>query len=245
MYRKAPRIARVLTCAVAAPALLVVAGCSSDSGSGSGSGSDGGAKKDQGAAAKQTPSAPPTVAPAKFAKLPDVCKALSKDSIEELVPKAEEAGGTADKSSDPEVRRGCSWKGLDDKGVKGSQYHYLTYLLNRFESNQALGTGESRAAKQLAKQVAKVKGKDGAKDARTNPVSGIGDEASMTSYQARESGTDFQHAIVVARTGNVVVTLDYNGAGYSGAKLPDSADLMKGAQKAAKEVVASIAAANK
>ncbi|MFJ6696218.1 DUF3558 domain-containing protein [Streptomyces sp. NPDC091272] len=247
MYRKAPRIARILTCAVAAPALLVVAGCSSDSGSGSGSGSgsaDGG-KQDQGAAATQQPSAPATVAPAKFAQLPDACKALAKGTIEELVPEAEEAAGTADKSSDPEIRRGCSWKGLDDKGVKGSQYHYLTYSLQRFESNQALGTGEKRATEQVAKQVTKVKDKDGAKDARTNPVSGIGDQASMTSYKARESGTDFQHAVVVTRTGNVVVTLDYNGAGYSGSKAPEAADLMKGAQKAAKEVVASVATANK
>ncbi|MFF0746488.1 DUF3558 domain-containing protein [Streptomyces sp. NPDC004111] len=247
MYRKAPRIARILTCAVAVPALFVVAGCSSDSGSGSSSGSDGGTKQDQGGASaeKQTPSAAPTVPPAKFAKLPDACKALGKETVGELVPKADKAEGTPDASSDPETRRGCSWKGLDDKGLKGSQYHYLTYALQRFESNQALGAGEKRAEAQVAKQVNKVQGKDGAKDVRSNPVSGIGDQASTVTYGAREGGTDFQHAVVVVRTGNVVVTLDYNGSGYSGAKPPSSADLMKGAQKAAKEVVASIATANK
>jgi hypothetical protein len=246
MHRKAPRIARILTCAVAVPALFAVAGCSSDSGSGSGSGSDGGTKKDQGAAtAKQTPSAEPTLPPAKFAKLPEACKALAKGTIEDLVPKAEKAAGEPDKSSDPEKRRGCSWKGLDDKGQKGSQYHYLTFSLHRFESNPALGSGEKRAEEQTAKQVNKFQGKEGAKDIRSNPVSGIGDQASTVSYGAREGGTDFEHAVVVTRTGNVVVTLDYNGAGYSGAKVPASAELMKGAQKAAKEVVASIATANK
>lgn len=250
MYRKAPRIARILTCAVAVPALFVVAGCSSDSGSGSSSGSssgsDGGTKQEQGAAEKQSPSVAPTVAPAKFAKLPDACKALAKETVGELVPKAEKAEGEADKSSDPESRRGCSWKGLDDKGLEGSQYHYLTYALQRFDSDQSLNsTGEKRAEEQVTKQVNKVQGKDGAKDVRANPVSGIGDQASTVTYGAREGGTDFQHAVVVTRTGNVVVTLDYNGSGYSGAKAPSSADLMKGAQKAAKEVVASIAAANK
>ncbi|MFD3518135.1 DUF3558 domain-containing protein [Streptomyces sp. NPDC058657] len=250
MYRKAPRIARVLTCAVAVPALFVVAGCSSDSGSGSSSGSssgsDGGTKQDQGATAeKQNPSAAPTVPPAKFAKLPDACKGLAKETIGELVPKAEKAEGTADNTSDPETRRGCSWKGLDDKGLQGSQYHYLTYALQRFESNASLGSGEKRATEQVTKQVNKVQGKDGAKDVRANPVSGIGDQATSVTYGAREGGTDFQHAVVVTRTGNIVVTLDYNGSGYSGAKAPSPGDLMKGAQEAAKEVVASIATANK
>jgi hypothetical protein len=249
MYRKAPRIARILTCAVALPALFVVAGCSSDSGSGSSSGSssgsDGGTKQDQGAAEKQSPSVAPTVPPAKFAKLPDACKALAKETVGELVPKAEKAEGVADTSSDPETRRGCSWKGLDDKGLKGSQYHYLTYALQRFESDASLGSGDKRAQEQVAKQVNKVQGKDGVKDVRANPVSGIGDQASTVTYGAREGGTDFGHAVVVTRTGNVVVTLDYNGSGYSGATAPSSAELMKGAQKAAKEVVASIATANK
>ncbi|WP_433546283.1 DUF3558 family protein [Streptomyces sp. CA-294286] len=245
MHRKAPRIARILTCAVAVPALFAAAGCSSDSGSGSGS--DGGTKKDQGAdTAKQTPSAPSaTVPPAKFAKLPDACKALAKATIEELVPKAEKAAGEQDASSDPEKRRGCSWKGLDDKGQQGSQYHYLTFSMHRFESNPALGTGEKRAEEQVGKNVNKFQGKEGAKDIRSNAVSGIGEQASTVSYGAREGGTDFEHAVVVTRTANVVVTLDYNGAGYSGAKVPASAELMKGAQKAAKEVVASIATANK
>ena len=49
----------------------------------------------------------------------------------------------------------------------------------------------------------------------------------------------------MARTGNVVITLTYNGAGYAGAKTPSAADLMKGAEAAAKEAVASVAAANK
>ncbi|MCX5205031.1 DUF3558 domain-containing protein [Streptomyces sp. NBC_00237] len=243
MYRKAPRIARILTCAVAAPALLVVAGCSSDSGSGSGA--DGG-KKESGAAQQQKkPSAPPTVAPAKFTALPDACKALKKETTEDLVPEADKAAGVADESSDPQTRRGCSWGGLDDKGVKGSQYHYLTYSLQLFESNQALGSGETRATQYVTKQVNKVQGKEGVKDVRANPADGIGDQASTIVYGAREAGTDFQHAVVVARTGNVVVTLDYNGAGYAGTKAPDPADLLKGAQKATTEVVESIAAANK
>lgn len=48
----------------------------------------------------------------------------------------------------------------------------------------------------------------------------------------------------MARTGNAVVTLTYNGAGYAGAKTPSGADILKDAEKAAKEAVAAVADAN-
>ena len=53
-----------------------------------------------------------------------------------------------------------------------------------------------------------------------------------------------QQETVVARVENVVVTLDYNGAGLAGEKTPSADTLNKLAQKAVKEVVAAVAEAN-
>ena len=48
----------------------------------------------------------------------------------------------------------------------------------------------------------------------------------------------------MTRVENVVVTIDYNGAGLAGDKTPSARDLTKDAQKAAKEAVAAVVAAN-
>jgi hypothetical protein len=61
-------------------------------------------------------------------------------------------------------------------------------------------------------------------------------------YGLTKSKEDFEYATVVARTGNVVVSVTYNGAGFAGAKTPSAADILKGAQKAAKEAVAAVGA---
>lgn len=76
------------------------------------------------------------------------------------------------------------------------------------------------------------------------PVSGIGEQATKVTYDLTKTGEDFKYATIVARTGNVVVTLTYNGAGYAGAKTPSGADILKDAEKAAKEAVTAVADAN-
>ncbi|WP_328888480.1 DUF3558 domain-containing protein [Streptomyces sp. NBC_00316] len=233
MHRSAPRLTRILACA-AVPVMLVVAGCSSDSGSkesdGSSSSAAPGAKKPE---AK--------VEPAKFAGLPDPCKSISSKTITTLVPKAKSKGGTAATSSDTAARAGCSWNGLDDNGVKGSQYRWLDVGFTRYDSDQALGSGAERAQEDLANQVAKTKATEGAKKVVGSPVNGIGDQATKVTYDLSKTGEDFKYATIVARTGNVVVTLTYNGAGYAGAKTPSADDILKGAEKAVREAVAAVA----
>ncbi|MFG2148682.1 DUF3558 family protein [Streptomyces sp. NPDC048696] len=247
MHRTAPattprtRLARVLACA-AVPVMLVAAGCSSDSG--------GGDKKKDGTSSSSaaTPSgkqsSAPAVAPAKYTKLPDPCKALSEKTIDNLVPKAKSKSGTAGKSADVSSQGTCSWNGLDDKGVKGSQYRWLDVSLKRYGSDAAVGSGDQRAAKEYARLLTATKATDGAKDVKATPVSGIGDEATAVAYDLKKTDEDFKNAVIVVRSANVVVVLDYNGAGYQGADAPDAGDLMKDAQSAAKEAVASVAAAN-
>ncbi|MFF3391413.1 DUF3558 family protein [Streptomyces sp. NPDC002669] len=238
MHRSAPRLTRILACA-AVPVMLVVAGCSSDSGDKD--------KKESGSSASAS-TAPekkePTVEPAKFAALPDPCKSITKKTITSLVPEAKSKNGTAATSSDISYRTGCSWNGLDDKGVKGSQYRWLDVGFTRFDSDQALGSGAERAQQDFEKQVAKAKDTAGAKKVAEAAANGIGEQATKVTYELTKTSEDFKYATVVARTGNVVVTLTYNGAGYAGAKAPSSEDIVKGAEKAAKEAVAAVSAAD-
>ncbi|ARF73266.1 DUF3558 domain-containing protein [Kitasatospora albolonga] len=234
MHRSAPRLSRILACA-AVPVMLVAVGCSSDSGSG--------AEKNAGSSSSATASAEPTkpaVEPAKYTDLPDACTSISKKTVKDLVPEAKKKGGTAGSSSDLSVRASCSWNGLDDKGVKGSLYHWLSVGFTRFDSDETLGSGATRATEGYTKQIAKEKATEGAQKTAAAPAPGIGDEATVITYSLNQTGEDFAYATVVARTGNVVVSLTYNGTGYAGAKAPSAADILKGAQKAAKEAVGEV-----
>lgn len=235
MHRSAPRLSRILACA-AVPVMLVVAGCSSDSDS----------SKDSGSPSATSPSGTKSeaeVEPAKFAALPEPCKAISQKTVKSLVPKAKNKAGTSGRSSDVAARGSCSWNGLDDNGVKGSQYRWLDVSFTRFESDQALGSGAKRATDDYAKQVAKEQATEGAKNVAAKPAAGTGEQATAVTYDLTKTSEDFRYATIVARTGNVVVTLTYNGAGYAGAKTPSAADILQDAGKAAKEAVASVATA--
>ncbi|MFI8005439.1 DUF3558 domain-containing protein [Streptomyces sp. NPDC086010] len=232
MHRSAPRLSRILACA-AVPVMLVVAGCSSDSGD---------AKESASSTSPSAQKSGPTVEPAKFDSLPDACGSISRKTIEDLVPKAKSKGGTPDRSSDTSARGGCAWNGLDDKGVKGSQYRWLDVAFTRFDSDQSLGSGAKRATAEYTKQIAKAQATEGAKKVAANPAAGIGEQATAVVYTLTKTSEEFEYATVVARTGNVVVSVTYNGAGYAGAKKPAAADILKGAQTAVKEAVAKVGA---
>ncbi|MCX5391405.1 DUF3558 domain-containing protein [Streptomyces sp. NBC_00094] len=242
MQRSASRLPRILACA-AVPVMLVVAGCSSDSGDSGKKGSQDNAAASASAAPKPSPT--PTVEPAKFTKLPEACKSISAKTSASLVPKAKSKNGTPAASSDLASRGGCSWNGLVDKGVKGSHYRWLDVSFYRYESDVSLGSGQERAQENLTKELAKIQETPGAKKLRTSTAVGIGDEAKAVAYDLRKTDEDFRYASVVARTGNVLVLLSYNGAGYAGAAAPSEKTVMDGAVKAAKEAVAAVAAANK
>ncbi|MFF5254727.1 DUF3558 family protein [Streptomyces leeuwenhoekii] len=235
--RRAGRLPRVLVCAVAVPVMLAAAGCSSDSGSGD----EGGKAAKSTASASASPS--PTVRPAAYAKLPEPCEVLSEDTLGDLVPKAGKSGkeGTSDDTS---ARGSCSWSSLDDNGVKGSQFRWLNVSLLRFESDVARGAGDELAHEYYTKQVQDAQAAEGAQKVKTEPVAGTGDEATAVRYDLKKKDGTFKQQTVVARVENVVVTLDYNGAGLAGDKTPDADDLMKDAREAAKEAVAAVVDAN-
>ncbi len=235
--KRAKRLTRVLVGAAAVPVMLVAAGCSSDSGS-----DDGKDKAAEESAASKSASPSPTVQAAAFRELPEPCSAVTKKTLDDLVPKAD--SGKEGASNDTALRASCSWDSLDDNGVKGSQFRWLSVSMLRFESDVTRGEGDKLAGDYYQKQLKDAQGAEGAKSVKTAPVSGTGDEASVVRYDLKKKEGTFKQQTVVARVENVVVTVDFNGAGLAGDKTPDADDLVKDAQKAAKEAVAAVTKAN-
>ncbi|MEV1064294.1 DUF3558 domain-containing protein [Streptomyces sp. NPDC050263] len=232
---------RVLAAAVAVPVLLFAAGCSSDSDSGSGDGAQG-AGASAGSGTDSAVSAAPTVQAAAYKTLPEACAVLSKKTLTELVPKG--ISGKEGTSSDTAARTSCSWSSLANNGVKGSQFRWLNVSLLRFESDATTGDGESQAKTYYAKQVKDAQAVSGATNAKSQAAAGTGDEATLVAYDLKKTEGAFKQQTVVARVENVVITLDYNGAGLAGDKAPSADTLTKSAEKAAKEAVASVQSAN-
>lgn len=243
--RRAKHLRRALVGAAAVPVILVAAGCSSDSGADSGSASASGDSTQQGSGGGTNPSvsASPTIQAAAFQKLPKACGVLSTKTLTELVPKGVKSAkeGTSD---DATSRASCSWDSLENKGVKGSQFRWLNVSLLRFDSDAARGSGEKQAQAFYAKQVQDARAVPEAKNATAQPLAGTGDEATTVRYDLKKKEGAFKQQTVVARVANVVVTLDYNGAGLAGEKTPNADDLVKAAQKAAKEATVAVASAN-
>ncbi|MGW1161244.1 DUF3558 domain-containing protein [Streptomyces sp. NPDC002513] len=242
--RPGARLRRLLVCAAAVPAVLVAAGCSSDSGSGSGGGTKPQAQKQHTADAKPSQSASAdAVQPAAYATLPKPCAVLSAKTLGSLVPKGAKSGkqGSSDEAG---TRSNCSWSSLQNNGVKGSQFRWLNVSLLRFTSDATRGSGNKLAQEYYDKQVQNAQSVDGAKNTTSGPVTGAGDQATAVRYDLKKKEGAFKQETVVARVENVVITLDYNGAGLAGDQTPDANDLAKAAEKAVKEVVSSVTAAN-
>ncbi|WP_199875861.1 DUF3558 domain-containing protein [Streptomyces sp. Root1310] len=240
--RRAGGLNRLLAAAVAVPVMLIAAGCSSDSGSGADA-KDAAASAGAGSGTDSAASAAPTVQAAAYKTLPEACAAVSKKTLTELVPKGASKGkeGT---SSDTAARASCSWSSLANNGVKGSQFRWLNVSLLRFESDATTGDGESQAKTYYAKQVKDAQAVSGAKNVKSAPVAATGDEATSVRYDLKKSEGAFKQQTVVVRVENVVLTLDYNGAGLAGDKAPSAETLTKSAEKAAKEAVGAVRSAN-
>ncbi|MER6686678.1 DUF3558 family protein [Streptomyces olivaceoviridis] len=242
-HQRAMRLRRVLVCAAAVPAVLITAACSSDSGDSKPSSGGSGGQSAGSSSARPSVSASPTVRAAAYGKLPDACAVLSKKTLGDLVPKSGKSGKKGS-SDEPSSRASCSWNSLDNNGVKGSQFRWLNVSLLRFDSDVTRGSGDEQAHTYYARQVKDAQAVDGAKDIKAIPLSGTGAEATAVRYDLKKKEGLFKQQTVVARVENVVVTVDYNGAGLAGEKTPDADDLTKAAEKALKEAVASVSSAN-
>ncbi|MFF0158566.1 DUF3558 family protein [Streptomyces sp. NPDC005263] len=239
--RRAKSRSRVLVCAAVVPAVLVVAGCSSDSGSDNASSQSGSSAGSPEASASASPS--PTVQAAVYSSLPKPCAVVSKKTLGDLVPKGTKSGKEGS-SGDTATRAGCSWNSLDNNGVKGSQFRWLNISMLRFESDTSRGSGDKQAQAYYEKQVQDAQSAEGAKNAKSKQLAGAGDEATTVTYDLKKKEGSFKQQTVVTRAENVVITVDYNGAGLAGEKTPSAETLTKLAEKAAKETVAAVAEAN-
>ncbi|MGY5122325.1 DUF3558 family protein [Streptomyces sp. 900105755] len=245
--RRAGRLRRGLVCAAAVPAVALFAtACSSGSDAaaqGTGGGSDSSSSAAGSTDTGGSSAASPEVQAAKYAKLPKPCAVLSQKTLTSLVPKGVKSGkeGTSD---DVATRGSCSWSSLDSNGVKGSQFRWLNISFLRFDSDAGRGSGEKQAEAYYTSQVQGAQSVAGAKNTKSVPVSGAGDQATAVRYDLKKKEGAFKQQTVVARVANVVVTLDYNGAGLAGGKAPDADALTKAAEKAAAEAVGSVTTAN-
>lgn len=236
MHRSAPRLARLLACA-AVPVTLVAA-CSSGSDSpkaAAGSGKTAAAASPSGS---PTASASPHVAAAKYTQLPSACAAVRPKTVASLVPKAKKPKGAPVSSGSADERGGCSWNGLN-----GYQYRWLDVSLQRYDSVAGLGSAEQQAKKRYSELVAEAKAAKGA-TSETVTAAGTWDTGTAVTSKTTKDKEEYQDVTVVARSGNAVVALSYNGAGLEDAKTPKADDLRKNAVQAAKEAAASVAAAN-
>ncbi|WP_189957932.1 DUF3558 domain-containing protein [Streptomyces alanosinicus] len=236
------RLSRALVCAAAVPAVLITAACSSGSGDAKGKGTDSSARQSASGSTSPSTSASPTVQAAAYKKLPDACAVVSKKTLTDLVPQG--TSGKKGSSDDPSSRASCSWSSLDNNGVKGSQFRWLNVSLLRFDSDTTRGSAEAQAHTYFTQQVKDAAAVDGAKNAKETPLSGTGSEATAVRYDLKKKEGLFKQQTVVARVENVVVTLDYNGAGLAGEDTPDADDLTKSAEQAIKEAVGAVSSAN-
>lgn len=226
--RRAARLA-VITAAVALPVVLAV-GCLPGSDDSEDSGGDS-------SSSEATNS--PKPAPVKFKSLPDPCKSIGEKTIEDLVPGVDKKSGKNLKTEDQDRYNSCLWTGLDDY-----DYRALTVSLYRFDSETAAISGDKRAKEHADKQRDAISTDDDNKSIKESKVDGVGDRATSIGYNSTkkdgDKSEDYREHRVVVLNGNVVLTVDYSGAGFEDAKLPSANSVRKHAEKAAKEALSAV-----
>jgi hypothetical protein len=233
MHRSAPHLVRLLV--GAAVPVMLVAGCSS----GSDTSKDAARKPATPSASAPTSASPSaTAVTATFTRLPDPCRVITAGTVKSLVPKAKKPAGTPTHSAERDERGGCSWNSLD-----GYQYRWLDVSQQRYDTVPGLGTAEEQAKERYAEQVAEAGRATGARSAPAT-LGGGWDAGTAVTSTTKKDKEEYRDVTVVARTGNAVLVLTYNGAGLEDAKTPPESGLKAGALKAAKETATAIAAAN-
>ncbi|RKN09794.1 DUF3558 domain-containing protein [Streptomyces radicis] len=215
------------TLGLATLSALLVAGCTSDSGEDT--------TDDEPPA-----SSSPTPEPVRFAALPEPCATLGEDTIDEAVPEADPAGGETLSSNDTATSAACLWSGLD-----AYQFRSLTVALRRFESDTAIGSGDDRAGEYVRQMAEEVTGDDANGEVDSAELGDTGDQAVTLGYsttmETEEQGEqEYRQHRVIVRTGNVVITLDYAGAGFEGDDMPGADTIRENAEAAARAALEAV-----
>ncbi|GAA0908954.1 hypothetical protein GCM10009549_16660 [Streptomyces thermoalcalitolerans] len=148
------------------------------------------------------------------------CTSLTEKTITSLVPGAKTAGKEIP-STDSTVRRTCSWNAL-----KGFDYRWLDVSFEIMDSDEA-------ARKSYQQRTADKSG--------GGAVPGLGDEAYSVVNLTTEDKQETREGSVLVRTANAIVSVTYNGSDFETKKAPSTDEINKGAIKAAKEAVATLA----
>lgn len=161
---------------------------------------------------------------ATYSKPPASCTSITTATLKKLVPDVKPAGKEL-KLTDPTHRTGCSWNAL-----KGFDYRWLDVT---FE----ISSGGDGANATTAEQVAR---KTYAQQKRSSSLTGVGDEASVSTALTTDDGQQTEEAVLVVRRGNALITVTYNGSDFESKKAPSAADVRQGALTAAKEALSAL-----
>ncbi len=154
-----------------------------------------------------------------YEKPPEPCKAVAASSVKKLVPNAKTAGKEIE-LTDPDRRRTCSWSGL-----KEYDYRWLDVSYEVFDSPESAEAAYAKHDPDEGKAL---------KD--------LGDAAALASELTTKDKQQTREAVVVARSGNALVTVTYNGCDFDSRKAPSEDTITSGAEKAARAAMKHLAA---
>lgn len=173
----------------------------------------------QSASDSPSSSATSTAATKTYAAAPAPCGSVPVDTIKSLVPGAKTAGKEIP-STDTKLRRTCSWNAL-----KGYDYRWLDVSFEIMDTDAA-------AAKEYKDRVAEKSG--------GGAVPGLGDSGYSVVNLTTQDKQQTREGVVMAQVSNALVVVTYNGSDFESKKAPDTAEINKGAIKAAKSAVTAL-----
>ncbi|MGW0883882.1 hypothetical protein [Streptomyces sp. NPDC002671] len=154
-----------------------------------------------------------------YSSAPAPCASVPVGTVTGLVPGAKAAGREIP-STDPSLRRTCSWNAL-----KGYDYRWLDVS---FE----LASSDQEATTEYQQRVAEKSG--------GGTVPGLGDSAYSVVNLTTEDKQQTREGVVMVRVGNALVIVTYNGSDFETKKAPDTKEINTGAIKAARSAVAAL-----
>jgi hypothetical protein len=164
--------------------------------------------------------APSASAQAKaYSTSPAPCSAVPASTVKSLVPGAK-TGGKEIPSTDPTLRRTCSWNALH-----GYDYRWL-------DVSYEIGESVQEATRQYQQQMGKKSG--------GGTVPGLGDSAYSVVNLSTEDKQQTREGVVMVRVSNAVVVVTYSGSDFDTKKAPGTDEINTGAIKAARAAVAAL-----
>ncbi|WP_070022839.1 hypothetical protein [Streptomyces sp. F-1] len=154
-----------------------------------------------------------------YSTAPAPCSAVPASTVKSLVPGAK-TGGKEIPSTDPTLRRTCSWNALH-----GYSYRWL-------DVSYEIGESVQEATRQYQQQMGKKSG--------GGTVPGLGDSAYSVVNLSTEDKQQTREGVVMARVSNALVVVTYSGSDFDTKKAPGTDEINTGAIKVARAAVAAL-----